>query len=205
MFETRINMLIFVSRWIDQIYVILRRSGAASVEGRIRRARGILRHKRGAAHRRYGSAGQDVLMGREAGALVGLKHAIGESEAFGELKIRSHETGIDILELRICAGGRAVWLAKKQFDLVGAVHLSVVIHLRKRYMRVVEVIAGIGFGVVVQIGRRQLDHLSVRVDASVLNVRTRCNQRGVLKQIIRRSIFLVDHDDVLDLDRKSVV
>src|SRR5579859_252616 len=59
----------------------------APAAGRARRLR-VLRRKQRASNRRSRRSGNDELMRRETGSLVGLEHAVGESVLLGQSKVR---------------------------------------------------------------------------------------------------------------------
>ncbi len=141
------------------------------------------------AGRRGGGSGNDELVSGEAGALIGLEHAVGESVGLGELEVRLDVGGVHVLELRV--GRRATGRASPAADgnFVGAIHFSSVVHGYESGMCMAEVVVvGEGHG-----GER--NSLSERVDATVGNVRS----GQTVKKIVGGAVFLKDNDDVLDL------
>src|ERR1700730_16859427 len=94
-------------------------SRATSVCGRAWDSGRIFRRKQIAGRRGGRGTRNDELMRWEAGALIGLKHPVGEGVGLGHLEIRGDVAGLDVSELRIGWGADGL-MAKQNRDFVGS-------------------------------------------------------------------------------------
>src|SRR5580693_8023140 len=128
-------------------------------------------------------------MGWETGALVGLKHSVAKGVLFGQLEVGGHLGGFDVPELGIgrwtmLGGGEA-----RDLDFVRSVHFSIVIHCYEIGVGVIDVV------VVCQRNGLQSDELPFRVLSGVGNI----GAGQTMKETVRRTILLKDHNYVFDL------
>src|SRR5277367_1203686 len=166
MIEAGINLLGFTPAGINHLYPLLWRSYAARVVKRIWSVDWILGCEAGAAYARSRSAGENELMRRKTWSLVGLEHPVTEGVGFGELEVRGNVAGNNVLKPWIGrrATGRSVGVAGHT-DVVGSIHLAIVVHGEKRLVRVTQIV------VVRQRLRHQRDLGAFRVYPVDLDVR----------------------------------
>ena len=186
----------FAASRIDQRY----RGSRGCVASGVGRAAGfrILRREQVASKRWSRCPGNDELMRRHAGALVGLEHAVGEGVLLGQLEVGLHIRRVHIAKRQV--GRRAIGcaLAACHRNQVRTIHLT--LPGRIQLAHVEECIVPVA-GVVVH-GETyflQCDRIAVRVGSLLGDVRAAIDQRLVLEKIIRSAILLENHHHVLNL------
>ncbi len=131
-------------------------------------------------------------MRRKTWSLVGLEHAVIETILLGQIEIGLHRTRriVHITKLRIEAHQATARIVDR--DILRAVHLAAIVHRNEIVMPVAEVVAGI------QWNRRQRNGVAFDILAAGGDVHTRLEGGIAAEQIIRRTVFLEDDDDVTE-------
>ena len=125
-------------------------------------------------------------MGRKAGALVALEHAVAERVLLGQVKIRLNVRRVHIRERRVRSYRGTVHSALSGYGVEIA-------HLNKSGVRMAEIV------VYAEADWAQRDGLALGVDTTLDDVGPSRDQNRILKKIVGRAVFLEDHDNMMDL------
>src|SRR5437868_152324 len=149
----------------------------------------ILGCKINAALGRSRCSGDEELVSRKTGALIGLKHPIAESILLCHFKVGSYIGSSNVFECGLPTGRPFA----KDSDFVSAIHLPAVIHGQKSGVRMAQIVP--------DAQRRRLKrNLSARgCSGNGRNICTSCHQNWIVEKVIRSTVLLHDYYYVQEL------